>query len=51
MAAPGFDIVESLGRDLPADVLNQTLDEAGFRNGDVVQAGDRYFEITMGSEK
>jgi molybdopterin/thiamine biosynthesis adenylyltransferase len=51
MAAPGFDIVESLGRDLPVDVRNQTLDEAGLRCGDVVHAGDRYYEIAMGSEK
>jgi hypothetical protein len=55
MVATGFDIVESLGRDLPPDVLNQTLEESGLRYGNVVQAGDRYFEIAsnpvMGSEK
>jgi len=45
MAAAGFDIVESLSRDLPADVLNQTLDEAGLRIGDVIQAGGKNFEI------
>ncbi len=45
MVATGFDIVESLDRDLPADVRNQTLDEAGLRYEDVLQAGDRYFEI------
>jgi molybdopterin/thiamine biosynthesis adenylyltransferase len=46
MVTPGFDIVENLNRDLPADVRGQTLDEAGLRYGDVVQAGDGYFEIT-----
>lgn len=55
MAAPGFDIVESLDRGLPAEVRNRTLDEAGLRYGDVIQAGDRYFEIAanpvMGNEK
>ena len=45
MAAPGFDVVESLGRDLPADVRSLPLDEAGLRYGDVLQAGDRYLEI------
>jgi molybdopterin/thiamine biosynthesis adenylyltransferase len=49
MVAPGFDIVEGLDRDLPPGVLSQTLDEAGLRYGDVVQAGDRYFEIAAGS--
>ena len=55
MTAPGFDIDETLDRGLPAEVLNRTLDEAGLRYGDVVQAGDRYFEIAadivMGTEK
>ena len=45
MAAPGFDVVESLDRGLPRAERNQTLAEAGLRYGDVVQAGDRYFEI------
>jgi molybdopterin/thiamine biosynthesis adenylyltransferase len=55
MTAPGFDIVECLDRDLPRNVLNQTLEETGLRCGDLLQAGDRYFEIAggvvMGSEK
>jgi len=55
MAATGFDIVESLDRALPEEVRSQPLDEAGLRCGDVVAAGDRYFEIAtndvMGSEK
>jgi len=50
MAATGFDMVESLDRDLPEEVRNQALDEAGLRYGDVVEAGDRYFEIVMASE-
>jgi molybdopterin/thiamine biosynthesis adenylyltransferase len=45
MVAAGFDIVESLDHDLPEEVRNLSLDEAGLRYGDVLQAGDRYFEI------
>lgn len=45
MLATGFDIVETLGQDLPVDVRRQTLGEAGLRVGDVLQAGDRHFEI------
>jgi molybdopterin/thiamine biosynthesis adenylyltransferase len=55
MAAPGFDVVESLDRGLPQAERNQTLEEAGLRYGDVVQAGDRFFEIAayvvIGMEK
>ncbi len=45
MAPTGFDVVESLDRDLPADVRNQTLAHTGLRCGDVIHARDRYFEI------
>ncbi len=45
MIATGFDVVESLDRSLPEAVMSRTLDEVGLRCGDVVQAGDRYFEI------
>ena len=45
MAAPGFDIVESLNGDLPGEVLGMTLGEAGLRYGDVIKAGDRVLEI------
>jgi molybdopterin/thiamine biosynthesis adenylyltransferase len=45
MTAAGFDVVECLSADLPAEVRRLTLDEAGLRHGDVLQAGDRYFEI------
>jgi molybdopterin/thiamine biosynthesis adenylyltransferase len=47
MIEPGFDIVESLDRDLPADVRNLTLEEAGLRYGDLLEAGDRYLEIAV----
>lgn len=46
MAATGFDAIEGLDRNLPADVRHLTLEQAGLRFGDVIQAGDRYFEIT-----
>jgi molybdopterin/thiamine biosynthesis adenylyltransferase len=45
MAASGFDIVETLDRELPQEAREMTLEEAGLRIGDVVEAGDRYFEI------
>jgi molybdopterin/thiamine biosynthesis adenylyltransferase len=45
MAPAGFDVVECLNGDLPEDVRGLTLAEAGLRYGDVLQAGDRYFEI------
>jgi len=45
MVAAGFDIVESLDRNLPADVRRRSLAEAGLRVGEVLQAGDRFFEI------
>jgi molybdopterin/thiamine biosynthesis adenylyltransferase len=45
MATPGFDMVENLSRDLPPEVLNLSLDEAGLRYGDVVQTCDRFAEI------
>ena len=51
MVATGFDIVETLGRDLPREALEMTLAEAGLRTGDVVEAGDRYFEIGVMAEK
>jgi len=55
MAATGFDIVESLNRDLPEEERSKPLQEAGLRYGDVVEAGDRYLEIAandvMASEK
>ncbi|MGA2267796.1 MAG: ThiF family adenylyltransferase [Bryobacteraceae bacterium] len=55
MAAPGFDTLECLDGSLPADALSLTLDQAGLRYGDVLQAGDRFFEIArngvMESEK
>ena len=46
MAASGFDIVETLDRDLSREVREMTLEEAGLRIGDVVEAGDRHLEIT-----
>jgi molybdopterin/thiamine biosynthesis adenylyltransferase len=46
MMAPGFDIVESLSPALPAGARNLTLEEAGLRYGDVLEAGDRYCEIS-----
>lgn len=45
MIAPGFDIVESLDWNLPSDVKNLTLGEAGLRANDVLHAGARYLEI------
>ena len=45
MVTPGFDVVESLSRDLPTEVLGMSLADAGLRYGDVVQSGDRYLEI------
>ncbi|MCX6627730.1 MAG: ThiF family adenylyltransferase [Candidatus Solibacter sp.] len=45
MATPGFDVVETLSRDLPPDVLGMSLADAGLRYGDVVQCGDRFLEI------
>lgn len=51
MVATGFDIVESLGRDLPQEVLNLSLQDAGLRAGDVLQAGDRNFEIEITKKK
>jgi hypothetical protein len=49
MATPGFDVVESLDRDLPPDVLGMSLAAAGLRYGDVVQCGDRFWEIAAES--
>ncbi len=46
MAAPGFDIVECLDGGLPTEIQKRTLEQAGLRYGDVLQCGDRYFEIT-----
>jgi molybdopterin/thiamine biosynthesis adenylyltransferase len=47
MVATGFDIVECLDHNLPVDIRSKTLEEAGLRYGDVVQVGDRYFEIVV----
>jgi len=49
MTATGFDIVETVDRDLPPAVRNQTLHHAGLRHGDVFQAGDRYLVIVADS--
>jgi molybdopterin/thiamine biosynthesis adenylyltransferase len=46
MAAPGFDIVETLSGGLPQAVLALTLAEAGLRYGDFVQVGDHHLEIS-----
>jgi hypothetical protein len=50
MGTAGFDVVESLDAALPADVLRRTLEDAGLRYGEVLQAGDRYFEIAPNAE-
>jgi len=42
---PGFDVVETLTADLPADVLGMTLADAGLRAGEIVCARKRHFEI------
>ena len=44
-ANPGFDVVEVLSGELPADVLAMSLAEAGLRNGDVLHIGDAYLDI------
>jgi hypothetical protein len=49
MTTPGFDVVESLDRDLPPDVLRLSLAGAGLRYGDVVQCGDRFWEFAADS--
>jgi molybdopterin/thiamine biosynthesis adenylyltransferase len=46
MAAPGFDAADSIDGGLPAETLGLTLELAGVRYGEVVEAGGRYFEIT-----
>jgi hypothetical protein len=51
MAVSGFDVVESLDRDLPPEVRRLTLDEAGLRSKDVIQAGERIFEIAVMATK
>jgi molybdopterin/thiamine biosynthesis adenylyltransferase len=50
MVAAGFDIAGELSGDLPPEVLSLTLAAAGLRYGDVIEAGQHYFEIVPNSE-
>jgi ribosomal protein S27E len=45
MVSTGFDVVEALDGSLPSEIRSRTLHEAGLRYGDVIEAGDRHFEI------
>jgi len=46
MAAPGFDVVETLTRDLPTAVLSMSLEEVGLRYADVLRIDGRCLMIT-----
>jgi|SRR5579872_1793987 len=46
MAVPGFDVVETLNSELPTQLLDMPLNEAGLTYGDVVEIDGRYVEIT-----
>jgi molybdopterin/thiamine biosynthesis adenylyltransferase len=45
MLSPGFDLLPDLDLSLPDECLNRSLAEIGLRHGDVIDAGDRQFEI------